>query len=140
MMSDAMRVAANLYNNPRYCSESEIRRRKNKIRRERIVRRQFMVLAIIVSIFVIYACFAFTTIMSGAEGTDHVTEYKYYKSVVVHSGDSIWSIASENYNANKYKDINSYIKEINTINSLSACSTLKAGESLIVPYYETNFK
>ena len=139
-MSEAMRAAANLYNNPRYMSDSEIRRRKNKIRREKIVRRQFVTLAIIITIFIVYLCFSFTTIMSGAEGQDHVTNYKYYKTVVIHSGDSVWSIANQNFSPDMYKDINSYIGEINNINSLTASSTLKAGESLIVPYYSTDFK
>ena len=36
-MSEAMRAAASLYNNPRYNSDSEIRIQKNKIKRQSII-------------------------------------------------------------------------------------------------------
>lgn len=139
-MSEAMRAAASLYNNPRYFSESEERIRRNQIRRQRIVRRQYIALGTILAIVIFTICFSFTTILSGAEGEDHVTNYKYYKTVTLHSGDSVWSVASENYDSNQYRSLNEYISEINNINRLSAGSTVNAGEELIVPYYSTEFR
>ena len=135
-----MRVAASLYNNPRYFSESEERIRRNRIRRQRIVRRQFIALACIVAIIIFTFCFSFTTILSGAEGEDHVTNYKYYKTVTVHSGDSVWSIASANYDEQRYNSLNNYICEIYSINGIDSSSIVNAGETLIVPYYSTEYR
>ncbi len=139
-MSEAMRAAASLYNNPRYFSHSEERIRRNQLRRQRIIRRQYMALGVICAIIIFTLCFSFSTILSGAEGEDHVTNYKYYKTVTVHSGDSVWSIASANFDDERYSSLNSYIGEINSINNLDSASTLNAGETIIVPYYSTEFR
>ena len=139
-MSEAMKVAASLYNNPRYFSESEERIRRNRIRRQRIVRRQFIALACILAIIIFTFSFSFTTILSGAEGEDHVTNYKYYKTVTVHSGDSVWSIASANFDEDRYNSINNYICEIYSINGIDSSSIVNAGETLIVPYYSTEYR
>jgi hypothetical protein len=139
-MSEAMRVAASLYNNPRYFSESEERIRRNLRRRQRIVRRQYTALAIIAAIVIFTLCFSFSTILSGAEGEDHVTNFKYYKTVTIHTGDSVWSIANDNYDEDRYKSVNDYIREIYSINGLDTASVLNAGESLIIPYYSTEYR
>lgn len=139
-MSEAMRAAASLYNNPRYFSESEERIRRNQVRRQRIVRRQYFALGTIIAIIIFTLCFSFTTILSGAEGEDHVTNYKYYKTVTIHSGESVWSIANDNFDSTQYKSINEYIREINNINKLQSDSIVNAGEDLIIPYYSTEFR
>lgn len=99
-----------------------------------------MALGVICAIIIFTLCFSFSTILSGAEGEDHVTNYKYYKTVTVHSGDSVWSIASANFDDERYSSLNSYIGEINSINNLDSASTLNAGETIIVPYYSTEFR
>ena len=139
-MSEAMRVAASLYNNPRYYSESEARIRRNQIRRQRIVRRQYLALGTILAIIIFTFCFSFSTIMSGAEGDDHVTNYKYFKTVTLHSGDSVWSVANANFEEGQYESLNEYIREINSINKLDSNSVVNAGEVLIIPYYSTEYR
>lgn len=140
IMSEAMRVAASLYNNPRYISESEVRIRRNQIRRRRIVRRQYIALGAILAIIIFTLCFSFSTILSGAESDEHVTHYKYYKTVTLHSGDSVWTVADANYDAGQYDSIHEYISEINTLNKLSSDSVVNAGEVLIIPYYSTEYR
>ena len=139
-MSEAMRAAASLYNNPRYFSESEIRIRKNKIRRQKIYRRQVFMLSLTVACLMFMIIFITSTILTNAQSDEAEFEYKYYKTVMVHADDTLWDIASANYSAEHYSDMNGYINEICNINSLSDRDNLNAGEALIVPYYSTEFK
>ena len=139
-MSEAMMIAASLYNDPRYFSKSEIRIRNNKIRRNRIVRRQYALLMFAVSVIVFAIFFNMATFISDAKSNTYKPEYKYYKSVTVNSGDSLWTIANEFYSEDHYKNKDSYITEICNINEIADSSDIKAGESLIVPYFSTEFR
>ncbi len=60
-------------------------------------------------------------------------QYKYYTSVEVSSGDTVWSIA-QRYMDDSYTDIHEYIAEIEDINGISG-SDITAGNYIIVPYY-----
>ena len=93
-MSEAMAIAASLYNNPRYYSESEIHRRNNKIRRQQIVRRQYITISALAFIAMFLIMFNIFSFKVSAQSDSFVPEYKYYKSVMIHSGDSLWSIAN----------------------------------------------
>ena len=57
--------------------------------------------------------------MSDAHTEDQAISYKYYKSVSVAYGDSLWDIAKENISYDHYKDINTYLDEVRSINHLS---------------------
>ncbi len=139
-MSDAMRAAASLYNNPRFNSESEIRIRNNKIRRQRIVRRQFILLGLSIAFVVFLLTLMNSTIKSSAQSEDFEPQIKYYKTVMVHADDTMWSIADSYYSADNYKDMGSYISEICKINKISDSGSIKAGEELIIPYFSSEFK
>lgn len=139
-MSDAMIAAASLYNDPRYFSRSEVRIRKNKIRRARIFRRQLCLLLITITLFLFVAVLLATTIKSDAQSDDFIPEFKYYKTVSVSASDSIWTIAKANYNAQHYDGIKEYISEICSINAISDPDRINAGESLIIPYYSSEYK
>ena len=139
-MSEAMRIAAILYNDPRYFSKSEIRIRNNKIRRRNIVRRQFVMLMAVVSVLIFIIMFNLSTFNSDAQSDTYTPEYKYYKSITVNYGDSLWTIAGDMYSSEHYNDMNDYIDEVCNINNLADASELIAGDSLIVPYYSTEFK
>lgn len=59
--------------------------------------------------------------------------HKYYTSVTIEKGDTLWSIASE-YMSPEYDGIEDYIMEVRTINHLYS-DGIYAGEYLTVPYY-----
>ena len=134
-MSDAMYAAVSLYKDPRFFSESEIRIRNNKIRRRRIVRRQFALLMLVLTIIVFALVFMANSFMSDAQSDNFTPEYKYYKSVTVHTGDTIWDIASDNYSAEHYDNIAKYISEIKELNNISDTTKVYAGECIVIPYY-----
>ena len=139
-MSDAMLAAASLYNDPRYFSKSEVRIRNNKIKRQKIVRRQYLTLSFIISIILFVTIFWGSTLMSDAQSDEFVPQYKYYKTITVHTGDTLSSIAHDNFNSEKYNNIDEYLNEIMSINNIVDSSKLNAGESLIIPYYSAEYK
>ena len=139
-MSEAMRAAASLYNNPRYNSVSEIRIQQNKIRRQRIVRRQYFLLGLTIALVIFLFAFIGTTVMSSAQSDEYEQSFKYYKTVTVHSDETLWNIANANFSADNYDNLNEYIGEICMINAISDPDTINAGEAIIVPYYSAEFK
>lgn len=61
------------------------------------------------------------------------TLHKYYKSIQIQKGDTLWSIAQE-YNTYDTKTIKAYIQEIKSINNLDS-TTIHEGGYLMVPYH-----
>ena len=139
-MSEALMKAAMMYNDPRFVSESEIRIYNNKKRRMRIVRRQRMALAAIIAVIVATMVFIIMTLTSNATSDTFVPEYKYYRQITVHSGDTLWGIASANISEDHYRDIDAYIAEVSSINHLPEDGAINAGENLIVSYYSSEYK
>ena len=139
-MSDAMRAAASLYNDPRYFSRSEVRIRKNKIRRARIFRRQVFLLFAVIAVLIFTSILFASTIKSQAQSDEFVPNFKYYKTVTVHTEDNIWSIAQANYSSDHYDGMQSYITEICSINNINDPDKLNAGENIVIPYYSEEFK
>ena len=139
-MSEAMRAAASLYNNPRYNSVSEIRIQQNKIRRQRIVRRQYFLLGLTIALVIFLFAFIGTTVMSSAQSDEYEPSFKYYKTVTVHSDETLWNIANANFSEDNYDNLNEYIGEICMINAITDPDTINAGEDIVVPYYSAEFK
>lgn len=119
------------------CNDSrELRIYNNKCRRLKIVRRQRLFLALIITLLLCTAIFWFKSIRLTAQSDEYVPKCKYYKVVSVNSGDSLWSIASDNVDLDYYKDTNTYMSEIENINNLRSKECIKAGENLVIPYYD----
>lgn len=126
--------------NYKHMNSSELRIKNNKIRRQRIVRRQYGLILAALTFILIATVFMRMSFSSGAQSDEYTHEFKYYQSIVIHSGDTLWSIASENYNDLHYNSLNEYMNEICSINCISNSNVLKAGENLIIPYYSQEFK
>ena len=139
-MSEALMKAAMLYNDQRFVSKSEIRIINNKRRRMRIVRRQRLALAAIIAVIMATMIFIIMTLSSSATSDKFVPEYKYYRQITVHSGDTLWNIASANLQTEHYKNVGAYMAEISSINHLAEDGSINAGENLILPYYSTEYK
>ena len=74
-----------------------------------------------------------TFIASAHENTEDTIVYKYYKSIQIQPGDTLWDIAAEYGPADR--DIRSVIWDICEINGISA-EQLTAGQRIIVPVYQ----
>ena len=135
-MTKALIEAASLYNDPRFLSKSELRIYENKKRRIRIVRRQKLALALLVTVVVFLLLFFRNSIKLEAQNEDYTPKCKYYKVVTVHAGENLSSIAGRFYDSQEYEDLEHFVSEICNINQLYDPDVINAGESIVVPYYD----
>ncbi|MCM1189033.1 MAG: LysM peptidoglycan-binding domain-containing protein [bacterium] len=61
--------------------------------------------------------------------------FKYYTRITVAAGDTLWDIADDYMDENAYRNRDSYIAEVRSINHLDEDEPIIAGQTLIVPYY-----
>ncbi|MDE6529833.1 MAG: LysM peptidoglycan-binding domain-containing protein [Lachnospiraceae bacterium] len=78
----------------------------------------------------------FTQSAEANDGSEEIY-YKYYHRIEVSEGDTLWSIAQQNYHAQD-QSIREYIEEVQQINHRYS-ATVYAGEELMIPYYSTEF-
>lgn len=71
--------------------------------------------------------------------TNASSGFKYYTSVTVENGETLWDIADEYVDYNYYKNKNSYITEVQRINHLDENCCLVAGQTIILPYYSSQY-
>lgn len=76
-------------------------------------------------------CILFGSIKAQAAPAE--SSYKYYTSIQVQKGDTLWNIA-DSYMTEEYADMNEYINEICRINHIGD-GRIHAGEYLTIPYY-----
>ncbi len=117
--------------------KSDIRRLRNRRRRQRQLKRN-LTLGIVTCILIASLSIAFGSILVHAQSRDAATLYKYYTSVEVQSGETLWSIAQAKLDSVHYADAQTYIREVMEINHL-ADEKIVTGQYLIVPYYSSEF-
>lgn len=117
-------------------SASERRIQNNRICRKRELRKNFL-LTVMTILFAITLAFSANVIFSSAKDNDEPVYYKYYSSIVVGRGDTLWSIAKEHMGV-QYDSEKEYVKEVMQINSLSD-NKIIAGQHLVIPYYSAEF-
>ena len=86
----------------------------------------------------IVAVFIICSIVFGSSLTQAApaeTTYKYYTSIQLEQGDTLWDIAKV-YISNEYKDTHAYIEEVCAINHISP-NEIHEGQYIVVPYYST---
>lgn len=116
---------------------SERRIRNNKLRRRRQIRRNIYMTVIT---FVLIAGFSvsFCSFGSKAQSNNEDISYKYYKSISVDAGDTLWDYAELYADENYYDTYSSYIKEVKDINHLKN-DNIVYGQFIILPYYSNEF-
>ena len=98
----------------------EERIRLNRIRREQELRRHILLFVVSAAIILVLAI-AGGSFISRAQAPGETVYYKYFTSIRIESGDSLWTLA-DTY-ANHLLDEN-----------------INAGDYLIIPYYSAEFK
>lgn len=116
---------------------SERRIRNNKLRRRRQLRHHIMMFMITVILIAGFSVCFFSFKTKAQNETEEVA-YKYYKSIIVDSGDTIWDYAEEYAHEDYYDSYESYIKEVIRINAMQDDS-IQSGQYLIIPYYSYEF-
>ncbi|MDD6811766.1 MAG: LysM peptidoglycan-binding domain-containing protein [Lachnospiraceae bacterium] len=116
---------------------SERRIKNNRIRRQKEMRKNFLLVIMTVCLVITFSI-SMNSFLSNAKDDSSQTSYKYYKSITIENGDSLWSIALEYMDAEHYDSVNDYIDEVKKMNAL-VNDNITYGQCLIVPYYSTEF-
>ncbi|MEF9955453.1 MAG: LysM peptidoglycan-binding domain-containing protein [Clostridium sp.] len=96
----------------------------------------FLILSIIV---MVSSGFCGHNLMNAmAEEQESPNYNKYYTSIVIQEGDSLWTIADK-YKSHSGKSTEAYIKELKSMNQLGE-DLIHAGNHLTVAYYEKAIK
>ncbi len=118
-------------------TRSERRIRNNRIRRQREMRKNFILFVMTVAL-IITCSVSLNGFRSNAKDDSVHTSYKYYKSITIGQDDTLWSIAEQYMDDSHYDSIYDYIKEVKTTNSLTD-DNIFYGEHLVIPYYDDTF-
>ena len=106
-------------------------RKKKEMKRKKRICRLSIIAATMVILFTGFVLFK--NVAKASADEQHLK--KYYKSEMVHSGDTLWSIASENKLG--YDNTKEFIEEVVFINHLQNPDDIQSGEYLIIPYYKS---
>lgn len=106
-----------------------------KINRKRQVR-CYLLIMMLAALLTAGTIFSLHVLITKAQGEE--LSFKYYTSVQVSYGESLWSIA-ESYRDEHYDCIQDYINEVIHINHLRDGDSVTAGQYLIVPYYSSEY-
>ncbi|MCI9006733.1 MAG: LysM peptidoglycan-binding domain-containing protein [Lachnospiraceae bacterium] len=121
-------------------SREEFRRtRREQVQKEQRTKRR-RILVFFVTLVVMFGIgVGFGTLLAKAEEPETETEYKYYTSIEIQKGDTLWEIAKEYINTDHYKDLMAYMNEVMKINHMTT-DRLTAGKKIIIPYYSSEIK
>lgn len=120
-----------------------IRLAESKARRNRELRRNYMIL----TVAVIVVCVIIGLIISGMRtnaAEEHSQSYKYYTSVMIGYGENLNDVAARFVDYEHYDDLDDYLDEICSINHIAkvgkAHAQVNPGNYVVVPYYSNEFR
>lgn len=116
---------------------SERRIRNNKIRRKREMRRNIL-MGLLTIMLVISLSLIFFGFGTKAQSNDAEISYKYYKSITVKDGDTLWNYAEQYGDSFHYDSNQEYIDEVIKMNALTDGEII-SGQHIIIPYYSLEF-
>ena len=111
-------------------------KRANARRRKQVVKCRMVLLLATVFVITLGSIVCGSIFSSAQEESTDAHQYKYFKSIEIQSGDSLWSIAEEYCDEAYDGDIREYIAEIKELNSLTS-DHIHAGRKLLVIYYDS---
>ena len=95
---------------------------------------------ICISVLTAAALIIICSMLSGtirAQAAPTEPSYKYYTSIRIQKGDTLWSIAGS-YMTVEYEDIDAYIREICALTHIED-SEIHYGQYITVPYYSSDY-
>lgn len=131
-----MRVQKSVY----YMTDRELRIYKRQLRRRRQLQRR--IVTMLATICVIAFCavsLSYHGIRSLASSGEDQLKFKYYTQVTVAYGETLWDLSDDYIDYDEYKNKKEYIAEVQSINHLAEEDSIRAGQTLIVPYYSYDF-
>lgn len=120
-----------------YMNDRDLRNYRRKRRRQRELRRIFILTGMAI-VLVLGFALSYHALLSHANTEIDDISYKYFTSVQIEPGDTLWSLADRYADQEHYASRDQYITEVMTMNHLSG-EELSAGDYLILPYYSPDF-
>jgi hypothetical protein len=133
IMNTTYNQAAYLLNN-RNISTQVLKKKKLKKNVYLNNKAKFNVLCVSVLVMLIIICSGIMIANAGVSDDVKIEQYKYYTSISIEKGDTLWSIA-DNY-VDGTDSINQYVNDLKEINHLQN-DCIYQGQNLIVYYYST---
>ena len=106
--------------------------RRNKKSRAKAKIARFFTALIVISVIVCVILFANKNQAHAVEGTDNVPLKKYYKTITIQPGDTLWSIAGEYKTAGC--STKEYVEELMLMNDLHN-DNITSGQKLLITYF-----
>lgn len=129
-----MRVQKSVYR----MTDRELRLYKRQLRRKQQIRRRIFTMIATICV-IIFCAVSYQGIRSLASSGEDQLKFKYYTQVTVAYGETLWDLSDDYIDYEEYKDKTAYIEEVQSINHLSEEDSIRAGQTLIVPYYSYDF-
>ena len=129
-----MRVQKSVYR----MTDRELRLYKRQLRRKQQIRRKIFTMIATICV-IVFCAVSYHGIRSLASSGDDQLKFKYYTQVTVAYGETLWDLSDDYIDYEEYKDKTEYIEEVQSINHLVEEDTIRAGQTLIVPYYSYDF-
>ena len=108
------------------------------IKKKRLAKRRMILLLAALFVITVGSIVCGSIFSSAKDPATDIPQHKYYKSITIEEGESLWSIAQE-YHTDAYKDIQEYIDELIQLNGLTS-KTIHEGQHLVVAYYDTEVR
>lgn len=118
-------------------SVSERRIRNNKRRRARQLRRNILKGMITFALVISFSLLLFTFKVKAQSNAEEIS-YKYYKSIMISSGSTLWDFADTYADDRYYGSMEEYVHEVMEMNHLND-ESITAGQYIILPYYSNEF-
>lgn len=120
-----------------YMERAEARKMQRLQREKQVKRQRRLVFALLFTFALVIALLSIIHFSYASVDSDTFSRVKYYKSIMIYSGDTLESITSR-YMTAEYESAKQYIYEVSCMNHLSDDSVLIAGNYLMIPYYADN--
>jgi len=110
-------------------------KRKNQSKKSRAKSNfiKFVATLFIVSVVTCVLIFTNKNVSSADESANGIILNKYYKTITIQSGDTLWDIAKE-YKAGNYQTTKEYVNELKEMNNLNT-DNITSGQKLVVAYF-----
>lgn len=112
-------------------------RHRHRVQRIRRIRRN-CILCVLTLFMITGLTLSISVLRSTAQDKDAVITYKYFTSVTVEYGDTLYSLA-EKYTEGYDMELSDYVEEVMNINHLDD-EDIRSGQNLIVPYFSEELK
>lgn len=91
-------------------------------------------MGVVIFMLLIGCIFKGGTMIADAYAGKDGSKQKYYESICIQDGDTLWSIADQ-YMSKEYKNKDQYIRELRRINGLET-DFIQSGKYLTISYYK----